>query len=156
MQPDEIWIGIISKNLTDQINLEVKAKLNCNMWGNIAAVIKWFIDIGNRQQYSFIIFDVIEFYPSISRNLLSKALDLAAKFPSILCQDRHIIHYTRNSLLYHSQQPWGENIADNMFDITKGSCDGVETREMVCLFLLHSITAKHGHNFSLYRDGAWD
>ena len=47
---------------------------------------------------------------------------------------------------------WGKKESTNLFDVTMGSYDGVETRELVGSFLLHQITHKHGENFGLYRD----
>ena len=40
----------------------------------------------------------------------------------------------------------------SLFDVTMGSYDGAETRELVGAFLLLYITFKHGNDFGLYRD----
>jgi len=58
----------------------------------------------------------------------------------------------KKSLLYNTNGVWSKADSDRLFDITMGSYNGAETRELVGSFILHLITAKHGHNFGLYRD----
>ncbi|XP_033107303.1 uncharacterized protein LOC117109160 [Anneissia japonica] len=45
----------------------------------------------DKHQYSFIAFDVVEFYPSISMNLLNDALDFASRHDNITEEEREII-----------------------------------------------------------------
>ena len=40
----------------------------------------------------------------------------------------------------------------SLFDVTMGSDDGAETRQLVGAFLLLYITFKHGNDFGLNRD----
>ena len=50
---------------------------------NSDAVIKWFNTIKRKPNATFITFDVVNFYPSITEQLLLKALDFAKKFTNI-------------------------------------------------------------------------
>ena len=52
-----------------------------NQWRNTNSVIKWFKAIKNKS--SFIKFDIVEFYPSISKGLLSKAIEYAQSVTTI-------------------------------------------------------------------------
>ena len=55
--------------------------------------------IENKQQFSFICFFIEEFYPSISQDLLNKALDFASNYGEITAEERNIIIHAKNSIL---------------------------------------------------------
>ena len=93
--------------------------------------------IENKQHHSFICFDIVEFYPSISQDLLNKALDFASAYDNITNDELNIIH-AKKSILIHKQQAWQKK-GDTTFDVTMGSYDGAETCVLVGSFLL-SIT----------------
>ena len=46
-----------------------------NSWKNTYAVIKWFSKLGDNKKLKFLVFDVEKFYPSITSELLLKALN---------------------------------------------------------------------------------
>ena len=48
-----------------------------NQWCNTQEVISWSQGIRNRQKSSFTKFDIVDFYPSISKDLLRNAIDFA-------------------------------------------------------------------------------
>ena len=48
-----------------------------NQWRNTSTVIKWFQNITNENNYRFIKFDISEFYPSISEEVLEKSINFA-------------------------------------------------------------------------------
>ena len=79
INPAKSDIGKVSKQLLDRINLKIIANIGVNQWKNTTSVLTWFNNIPNKDQYSFIAFDVVDFYPSISINLLNAALDFASK-----------------------------------------------------------------------------
>ena len=55
--------------------------------------------------YSFIAFDVVEFYPSISLALLRAALHFASEYDTITDNERHFILEAKSSLLYSYGEP---------------------------------------------------
>ena len=81
-----------------------------------------------------------------------KALDYASKFTTITDQDREIVLQAKRSLLYHQNSPWMKRNAENTFDVTMGSYDGVETCELIGLYMLSLITPKFKDQVGLYRD----
>ena len=142
----------------DRINKKVIASIKINRWKNTASVLTWFNSISNKDQYSFIAFDEVDFYPSISIDLLKAALDFASNYENITDDERDIILHAKKSCLFNDQEHWGKKESTNLFDVNMGSYDGAETCELVGSFLLHQITHKHGENFGLYRDdglGVW-
>ena len=105
--------------------------------------------------YSFIAFDVVEFYPSILIELLSETLQFTSEYDTITYNERHIILQAKSSLLYSYGEPWGKKTSSNLFDFTMGRYDGAESCELVGAYLLHKIKEKFGStcDFGLYRDG---
>ena len=104
--------------------------------------------------YSFIAFDVVEFYPSISIELLSEALQFASEYDTITDNERHIILQAKSSLLYSYGEPLGKKTSSNLFDVTMGSYDGAASCELVGAHLLHKIKEQFRSkwDFGLYRE----
>ena len=104
----------------------------------------------NTLQKSFINFDVVDFYPSITEELLTRALDFAGEHTTITEEDRQIILHTKRPLLYNNNIPWTKKSSD--FDVAMGSFDGAEVCELVGLFMLDQLQSIQGIDFGLYRD----
>ena len=96
INPTKSEIGKVSKKIFDRINSTK----------NNAAVINWFTSIKNKQHSSFICFDIEEFYPSISQDLLKKALDFASDYDNITTDEKNIVTHAKNSILIHKHLPW--------------------------------------------------
>ena len=145
--------GKISKLILDKINTQLRTFLNVNQWRNTQNVIDWFGNIEEKSRHSFISFDIIDFYPSISENLLDQALSWASNLASISNEDISIIKHARKSLLFSNGKPWTKNNSSNLFDVTMGSYDGAEICELVGLFILKQLGKTFGNkNIGLYRD----
>ena len=100
-------IGKISKQILDIINTKVVQATGVNQWKNTNAVLNWFNNIANKDQYSFIAFDVVDFYPSISTDLLNAALDFASNYDNISEEERDIIIYTLKYPVYITRESTG-------------------------------------------------
>ena len=74
--------------------------MNLNLWRNTETVICWFKGIRNKNLYKFVIFDIKEFYPSITENLLNKALTFGKAHTVVSDDKKTIIHHVGNYLLY--------------------------------------------------------
>ena len=71
-----------------------------NQRRNTKSVIEWFKAIKNKSKSSFIKFDIVEFYPSISKGLLSKAIQYAQSVTIIEEKVIKTIYHARKSLLF--------------------------------------------------------
>ena len=150
INPTKSEIGKVSKGILDRINSNITKTRNFNQWKNTASVINWFKSSQNHQRSSFICFDIENFYPSISQDLLSKALDFASNYDNITADERNIIIHAKSSILIHKNQPWQKK-GNTTFDVTMGSFDGAETCDLVGSFLLSQL--QHLNiNIGLYRD----
>ena len=112
-----------------------------------------FGNISNKKKAKFITFDVVDFYPSITKYLLSRPLEYAK---SITCIDETTVQtmlHPKKSLLFNDNFPWIKSANAVGFDVTMGSYDGAETCELVGICLLHRIkdVAKNCSG-GLYRD----
>ena len=121
INPAKSEIGKVSKQLLDRINKKVIASIKINQWKNTASVLAWFNSISNKDQYSFIAFDVVDFYPSISIDLLNAALDFASNYDNITDDERNIILHAKKSCLFNDKERWGKKESTNLFDVTMGS-----------------------------------
>ena len=88
INPSKSEIGRVSKQILDIINTNVIEATRINQWKNTKSVLSWFNKVTDKSQYSFIAFDVVDFYPSISIDLLKAALDFASKYDDITDTER--------------------------------------------------------------------
>ena len=58
--------------------------------------MKWFNAIENKKRSNFIQYDIVEFYPSISDNLLTDALQWAEQFTEIPDKTKKIVKQVQN------------------------------------------------------------
>ena len=142
VNPAKSEIGIISKHYIETINSTIRGKTQVNQWRNTKLVI----------ECSFIKFDIVDFYPSISEELLSKAIAYAQSVTTIEEKVIRTIYHSRKSLLFDRDNVWVKK--DNTeFDVTMGSYDGTELCELVGLYLLDLLAKEFDKKyFGLYRD----
>ena len=152
INPAKSEIGRISKQILEKINTTIRNKTTLNQWKNSLSVINWFKNIQNKHQHTFAIFDIENFYPSITKELLLNAISFAKTYCNITEEDIGIIMHSRKSLLFSNGTTWTKKDS-NMFDVTMGSFDGAEICELVGLFILNKLSTKYGKdNIGLYRD----
>ena len=72
LNPTKPEIGKISKKITERIVKEVKDVTKVTQWKNTDSVLKWFAYLHQKHTLTFLQFDVVNFYPSITKKLLQK------------------------------------------------------------------------------------
>ena len=94
----------------------------------------------------------MDFYPSITKELLTKSINYAKSTTTIEDEVITTIFHACKSILFDKTSVWVKK--DNPdFDVTVGSYDGPEVCELVGLYLLNLLTNEFGkHNMGLYRD----
>ena len=101
----------------------------------------------------FIKFDIAEFYPSISEDLLNKSIDYAKSFITIGENVINAIKLARKSPLFSKDGTWVKKGDNELFHVTMGSFDGAEVCELVGLYLLDKLSKLlRKDNVGLYRD----
>ena len=94
----------MSKECIDRINTIIRKQTNVNRWRNTDTVVTWFQNIENKDISLFIKFDIVDFCPSISKNLIMDSINSAN---SITTTDDKIIEtilHARKSLLFNKNE----------------------------------------------------
>ena len=123
LNPPKNELGRISKTILDKINVNLRNSIHLNQWKNTQEVIYQFKGIGNKQHYKFIMFYIIDLYPSISKELLTDALTFAETIINLDDHDKKIIYHSRKSLLFNQEQTQMKKGSD-LFDVSMG--DGAD------------------------------
>ena len=126
INPSKSELGKVSKRILDNINKCIIEHTKVNQCKNSVSVIEWFKAIKNKQQCTFIVFDIESFYPSISSDLFNKALKFAKEIIPIADRDLKIMMHSRKTLLFHENEPWVKQKGDKNFDVSMGCLDGAE------------------------------
>ena len=152
LNPAKNEIGRISKHILQNINKTLSEETKVNEWKNTESVINWFKSIPNKHLYTFLMFDIKDFYPSIKEKLLREAIRFAKLYISITKKDIEAIFHERTSLLYYNDEPWVKKGESN-FDVSMDAYDGAEVCELIGIFML-SLLSKHinKNHIGLYRD----
>ena len=101
-------------------------------------VIEWFRTAENKQDKKFLQLDIGNCYPSISEQLLSKALSWAKTYTYISDKAFDVIFCSRRNVLFDGKDIWVKK-QNSKFDIAMGAYDGAECSEIVGLYLLNKI-----------------
>ena len=97
--------------------------------------------------------DIVEFYPSITEQILDDVTNFAKQYTNISDKNLRIIKHCRKSPLFNNNEPWKKKNTDNCFDVTMGSYDGAEVCELVGIYLLFLLAKYIDKNGSgLYHD----
>ena len=151
INPAKTEIGKVSKQIIDRIVKKTAECNNVNLWKKTTDVTSWFKNIPNKDKATFINFDIVEFYPSISEELLTKAIEFSEKFQVITELEKQIIMQAKRSLLFSGDKSWSKKSTTELFDVTMGSFDGAETCELVVVYILSQLK-KISPDIGLYRD----
>ena len=153
INPSKTELGKVSKQKLGKINKILLQHPNVNQWKNSTSVIKWFSELEDKNDCIFIKFDIREFYPSITEDILKTSLPFAKEYQDIPEEDIRIINHCRKSLLLNDNQPWKKKNAEGCFDVTMGSYDGTEICELVEIYILSRLsTIIDKNDCGLYRD----
>ena len=151
--PAKSILGRVSKQILETINDSTKRSSMVHQWKNTKSVINWFKALENKQACTFIQFDIVDFYPSITEDLLTNAINHAKQHTTVSAEDIQIIMHARKSLLFDKEEAWMKKDSDSTFDVTMGSYDEVEVCELVGIYILSILKEKYGESqIGLYRD----
>ena len=139
LNPTKNEVGRISKSIVANINSEIKSILALNQWKCTQDVTDWFKRISEKHRYIFLIFDINNFYPSITEKLLQNAINFAEQHIGIRNEHKTFIKHARKSLLFSNDQIWVKR-KTSLFDVTMGTFGGAEVCELVGTFLLFKLS----------------
>ena len=151
INPAKSNIGRISKEILDEINLKIKFQLQLQQLKNTDEALNWFKNIENKSKSLLLICDIVDFYPSISKNLVNEAIAFAETHTEITDIEKSVLLNARESLLHHDGEIWTKK--NGTFDVTMGAYDGAQISDLVGLLVLSKVKQEIPElNFALYRD----
>ena len=131
---------------------EIRRKSKLVQWKNSYSVVDWFKKLENKEKAHFIVFDIVNYYPSISQEILQKSINWAKNFVEFSENEVETIMETKKSFLVMKGQHWSKKGEEN-FDVAQGSFDSAECSDLVGLFLLSELEKENlSANLGLYRD----
>ena len=136
VNPTMSELGKLSKHILQTINTELQNTIKVNQWQSLNEVIEWFKDIPNKKWRTFTVFDIQEFNPSITENLLKQEIWFIQNSVSIPPKSTDIIFHSRKYLLYHNDDPWVKKDTSAEIEVTMSSYDGAEVCQIVWLLML--------------------
>ena len=143
---------MLKKHL-EKILANVANTIKVNQWQNNTTVIDWFKLLPKKGKPRFVKFDIVEFYPSISEELLNCSISFGRSITTFSDSVVNIIHHARKSLLFDKTSAWLKKGKNCLFDVTIGPYDGAEICELVRLYLLNRLsTVIDKSSVNLYRD----
>ena len=152
-------LGKVSKRVLDNINTACRKAAGVNQWKSTQEVLCWLSDkhANNpiKSKGRFGQFDICEFYPSISEELLGKSLTYAITHAKIEDEEVDLIMACRRSILFNNGKTWTKK--NKNFDVTMGAQDGAEIAELTGIFLLKQVdnflsSLREKAHAELYRD----
>ena len=107
----------------------------------------------DKRNKKFIKFDIEAYYPSVTAEVLSKAIHFARQHTEVTMEEEKIIMHCRKNIVVGSNDSvWVKKQIED-FDNTMGSYDGAEVAETVGLYLLHKLEdILPKESLGLYRD----
>ena len=151
INPAKSEIGMISKRILEDLCNHIRTTTRHQQWRSTKDILNWFSNIPAKPGKRFIKFDVVSFYPSITEELLRKAISFAKLHTAVTDQQQEIIYHARKSLLFCLGETWEKK--SSQFDVTMGSYDGAEVCELVGLFMLDQLKQRFPKDdMGLYRD----
>ena len=153
LNPAKTDLGVILKKILEEKISATIAKTGLNSWSNTAEALKWFQELPNSKNMTFISYDIANHYPSVQKKTLDKAFKFIEETSGMTDQEKNIIMQARKSFLFKDGQPYIKKDSNGNFDVTMGSFDSCQICEIVGLFLLSEI-AKFipPSQLGLYRD----
>ena len=82
INPAKSEIDIVSKYYIEKVNKNIRRGIKVNQWCKAQEVISWFKGIKNKENISFTKFGIVDFYPLISKDLLTNAINFASTITS--------------------------------------------------------------------------
>ena len=151
INPTKSEMGIVAQKILQRVNADIKGSTKLKQWRSTKHAVDWFKSLSGKNNLVFMQCDIVNFYPSITENLLKKAIKFAKKHSNLTDKEIEIIFHARDTVLINEGEPWKKQ--DSLFDVSMGAFDGAEVAELVGLLALKCIEEQLPHlNFGLYRD----
>ena len=124
--------------MLNKISIQLASSMKVNQWKKSDSVINSFKNIPEKW-CSLIVFDIENFYASISLDVFSKALQFAKSFCKITDEEISVIMPVRKTLLFNINKPWVKKSRNKHFGVPFGCFDDAEVSEIAETNILSKI-----------------
>ena len=153
INPAKTELGRVSKSILQRLVEDLSRKLHLNLWISTADAIMWFKNIPNKQKATFLQFDIVDFYPSISQRIFDEAIQFAKRHIHIPEQHLEIIMQCRKGILFNEGQGWIKKGLSTNFDVPMGGLDSAQVADFVGIYILDALSRVFDPTLmGLYRD----
>ena len=101
INPAKPEMGMVSKRILDRVVTKLQEKVSTNLWKNTASVLEWYNGIDQKARHTFVVLDIVDFYASITEDLLRQAISFAQQHVEVSEEEITIIMHARKSLLFN-------------------------------------------------------
>ena len=150
INPYKPQIGKVAKQILDEKLQGLREATGLNQFKNSFSVIEWYKNIPNKERCKFLIFDICDFYSSITEELFSDAISWASDIVDFSAEEIEILKASMQSFLWSKGSPWKKK-NNSKFDVGIGSYPGAEACDLVGLYKL-SQAQDLGLHIGLFRD----
>ena len=116
-------LGKVGKRILDDVNNKCMVASGINQWKSTQDVLKWFSHAHSvnptKKKAKFLQFDICEFYPSITEELLRNSLNFAKSHTTISPYEEELIMSCRKNVLFNNGNVWTKK--DKDFDVSMGA-----------------------------------
>ena len=89
------------------MNASIRCKADVNQWRSTKEVIRWFNNLENKKQLSYLTFDIVDLYPLVTDNQLIKTLKWAQKYNNMAVTEFDPIMHARRTIPFdHKGNVW--------------------------------------------------
>ena len=126
-------MGKASKITLSRLVKSLREVTGLQQWVNSSSTIEWIKNLQDKDNLTFLQFDIIEFYPNISEKLLKNALQWTISKVGVTDEEIKTIMNTKEAILFKDNKPWIKK-GSRPFNVTMGSWDGAEIADLVGLY----------------------
>ena len=105
-----------------------------SLWINSNDTIECFKNIKNKSKATFTQFDIIDFYPSITKITLIDSINYARKYAEITEEQYKIILACRKTVLENNESMWVKTGFEN-FDVPMGGYECTNSRPCGSIYI---------------------
>ena len=138
INPTKTELGFLSKDIIQKITSRLMSSHKYNLWKNSMDTIDWFRKIKDKKRSTFVQFDIMEFYPSITKELLVRSLNHAREYTEVTEVEIEIILASRKTVLSDNRRSWVKSHVDN-FDVPMGAYDSAQVADLVGIYILDTL-----------------
>lgn len=95
----------ISKVVLHKMNNDIRKETSVNQRKDTSSVFEWFVNIGEKNRTSFIVFDIESFSSPIADCLFKNTADFAKQVTEISDYGISLINQSRKTLLFNKSMP---------------------------------------------------